>query len=828
MTGSEWADGLQFLPDERGTVPMSTGLGITAFGGQGSFFSAVADAMRPIHEDGPSPLAVRERCADELRRGQTAHWRGLLSLALLLDTWQENVGIDVIPVRKAQSAFAEQLLSAAGEELLRLVVLRIGTQRRILGLADAELGVVPAAWMDDLKELMPRRADWYLPETNTFADPLPLLNQRDRATLLRRLPLFGADAAVYAREIQAREDELAQGDERWALRVEAAISLSREKAFQELTWQRETCAVSTNPLLTSLGKTEQNAPVLLGQETLLWRGTPIARTNDRCGWEPLGQDGEEQALEVLETEADLLRRESARYRRDWADRLNRFLPGVQTEELRLQGTGLLSVLRQEEQPAGPLVLTWPWDAESPAIRTVLAEAAGEAYAEAARKPFADVLLLAENGDMGDPLLNALLRVENGRGAFWTAVAPVSGGMAEAVSRSGWPDGMLATDCLRLSVSLPESAAPAAAPVQGTAPEMAPGENTEEETKPEGTISSQAPSAANVGPVEAVLKLYGSRLLELHRTYPVAEQRRLRAAEVPEVAMWPSVPVSAERWHAYYVSVKGGFAVSLLKENGWQRQELSEADGFRVVKTDTFPGYVALSDGDADCGMLIYQAAAFVPEHTGEARAVLDPGSSCLSLVLNGERLSMPSLWHVMLRGGESPLKSEPLPVWPITDLLPAGVRLVPGGGSEPFVDGRLLQAEAADLVDNVVANPVWHTDAEGQRARRLMLREAAILLSLHAVMNGADSISYRLVLPDGMAEAGGQALLADLYQAAESTASDTGLSFTGVCTGLRAGLSVGAYLRNKLRLPGSFAVLSVGGMSSSATLWIRGITHPSA
>ena len=374
MAESSWEDRLLMLPDEQYRLPSEDGVGVVACGEDcakaGGFLQSVADAMRPVYTDAPHVLSVRYQLQHRLQSGDTAAWRGLLATALLIDTYDADVSLVVLPVTPGITSFSNLILQAAELEKLFLVTLQKGGQNRILGIADPEYGIIPAAWMDDLSDMLPKAVTWYDRTTQTFSDPVKCLNQRDRLQLTTRLQAFGPMCLAFAEDIRQRSQELAVIDKTsWRLRMEAAVSLAKEPAFSHFVSIKETrYRTQASPLLAALQLREEACLQLRRQDTCFWKDIPIGQSSNPIGWESTGDPREDLAFTDITNEITLLHRESVRYQGDLALRLEQW-QRLHTTGLTEKAQASLTGWMEETQlaagkPQEPLTLTGPWQPSS--------------------------------------------------------------------------------------------------------------------------------------------------------------------------------------------------------------------------------------------------------------------------------------------------------------------------------------------------------------------------------------------------------------------------------------------------------------------------------
>lgn len=181
MKQQEHQPGMTMLPEMAAEIVRAEEWGIV----ETAPLSAVAQAMEADGKAlGPDVLGgLREAAVIAVSPEGEAAWRGLLALALLWDTWSD------VPVKltvreiKGDTPFSAVVLAALHpgdrETPLRLVTLG----DRLLGVAHPALGLIPRA--ENLRGLLPARVGWY--RVGSFDDPSRCLNERDRATLIRRL-----------------------------------------------------------------------------------------------------------------------------------------------------------------------------------------------------------------------------------------------------------------------------------------------------------------------------------------------------------------------------------------------------------------------------------------------------------------------------------------------------------------------------------------------------------------------------------------------------------------------------------------------------------------
>ena len=658
---------LIFLPDRDGVDRLSSGAGLTRM-------ESKADAALT---DLAARMLTREAAAaaDE---AETAAWRGMLATALLLNVWD---GVDtrlrVLTMDEHTSPFAAMVMAArpARERSnpLRLVLLEKDGERQVLGLLSRRKGLIPAADPADLGGLLPERVTWYNRKRKRFVDPTPMLGERDGELLVRRLhlmrlqsPEVNAFVADLVKE-QGREGmAVAQSDaetlDRLFLRVKAVAGL-RGEGFAALTVREDRYRVpAEEPLLRCF----TDAPGLAGnapgtQTTYYWKGVPFAQSSSSLGLRGTNHPRESQALDAIARELALLEEHSRRWQADAAKRIAAWLTTAsesrvfspaakEAVENRLQ-----DMEEAARQPQETVVLTWPWDDASDAVRLLLRESLGEAFAFTG-SPFSARLTRLEGaaGTLGDTALRVSCRI--GEDA---CLPPLSPALAACLYQVPEGQGFVAEQLYLLP---------------------------EED-----------------GSVTASFLLRGTGELALVRRYSPDEIVFLTAAEVPTVAVWPCIPMADERWKAYFVYLRGaGLSVRVPHDDGWMDVSPENRD-FTVVQTAQYP-VCPLVFRDGEClGALPNALPAARPESARAAVVALDLGASGISAMLRMgdqiEPLEAPCLLRTLISGTDAPMAEEFIAPTDLASLLPTCL-LLSGDGTRPLVDGRLFAPATSAEVQN--------------------------------------------------------------------------------------------------------------------------------
>ncbi len=711
-------------------------------------------------------------------------WRGLLAFCLLADAWGED-GLWVKTIRP-ESAFASAVLQGK----IRLVMWR----KDVLGVLDSHVGVTPAAQLLPLD--VPQRVFWY---DGAFRDPSDELNERDRTVLLGRLTALNQQGESM---VQRFVSALMQAGMRVAHTVAhqdeetmAALALRMKAILGQVPGVEEEqgtyAAAPVNPLLAALGLEERReTPV----PALAWRyhGVAFARSNTAVFCQETGHPQEQKALEELAGDILLLEKYSAAWRQNLSRRGQEWLrehredravlPIVRTlvEEICAQANTL--------QPREQLRLQWPWGGIA---KTLWHEALGDKLDQGMENPFADELCLLPGG-------------------AWNALGD--------------------TVLSRLCVVPGNDMEPAAAVIPPLSREMAAcaGDHL--------AMESFTFRRTEDGGVHVSFALRGVDTVVLERTYGPGEICCLSPEEAPTVAVWPCLPLPRDTWHAYYVYIHGGTVQAAALEDG---QWVETRDRlFSVVKTSAFPEMIALQRQGRCMGVLPNQLPPCQPAPTGHVLGLMDVGASGIALGLeqNGmtELMRIPGLVRTLLHGGKAaPMGEEFLPAAPLGPILPSAVELINDTAEPaPLVDGHILMPETSAALAGRDAASMhsawkWSVDAPAKRARRLMLHQAMLTLSLAAALKGARGISWRIALPEGMAAEGRRELWQEIASLAPVVAEGCGLPLASrEVTHADESLALGAYLRSQGTVRGGFVALDVGSGDASMALWLRGMNRP--
>ncbi len=785
-----------FLPDRTGRDELTGAMGFVRVGGEQEGLSGLTSRLVLPAQEAPA--------ADD-----TA-WRGVLALALLCDVWpEEDASVAVVTVDAATSLFASWVLSARGEaEKLHLVVLEKGGERRLLGIADTHKGLILPAAPTDFAGVLPERAAWYDGDNGAWTDPVPCLNEHERAILLARLTMMGLDAPEVEGFKAALNDaekpsaEAVQSGDAAALR---ALSIRMQAVcalddFEAFSVRREPCVIAQdNPLVRLYSPVDVRYDAARACSTWLWHGVPFARSSAVLGLTGVNDAAQEAVLDEIEGELLLLGDNSTR----WSSRC----AGAIADWLNTQDAALLPEVRaqaellrharmeQAKQVQMTVTLTWPWDASSGAVRYLLQEALGEGWMQGAAKPFADRLTKLTGYVLGDNALQHCCACADG-----VLLPPLSEAMAACVAAAKDGEG-LAADMLRF------------------------------EPREDGGITTS-------------FLLRGAGEVRMIRVYPVEEIEVLSEAASPCVAVWPCLPL--ENWQAYHVFVRGGETeVAALSRGEWlslpgeasvEDDEENAARPWRCLHTRSYPACLILRRDGLCLGALPNSLPLCKVEAAADALAAIDMGASATAtaLLLDGKAVSAKGeqLTRLLVTPQEMAADDFLLSLTP-AELTPSSVALT-GAGDALFNDGYVYAASGFDTLQAMEPGAVctalkWRADQRSVRARRILLHQVMLGASLNAMLAGAKSIRWRITVADEMGEVGRDALIGMAEELAAAVAEETGLPLTAGKSAVvwaEEAAALHAFLCHEGGMKGTFAVLDVGGGSTKMHLWLQGRNRP--
>lgn len=788
-----------FLPDRDGRDTLSEQTGFVRFGADRS-------ALRELAER----LAVPERAEGE-SEADDRMWRGVLALALLCDVWAEgNAKLSVVHVNAETSSFAAWVLAAlpAGERdgRLSLLLLEKGTERTLLGIADAREGIRLPASPSDLSKAAPEDAAWIDRENGCVSDPVPFLNERERLILLGRMELLKLHtnrAAAFMQALrqadQAEVEAVRAGEEealeRLAVRMEAVHGLSDFEAFSKET--KRLGAPGGNPLMACFTGEDVHLRSDPDADTVyLWNGVPFACTSSELGLTGVRHPEMDAALGQITQELALMSVSSVRWNHRTAMALQGWLDAHGKSDLLLPqareriAASCRLMAENGRQVQTAVTLVWPWDAESGAVKAILMEALGTAWMRGAASPFADRLTKLTGHVLGDTVLQSCCACADG-----VLLPPLSREMAACVARAE-AGGGLALDTLRFQ-----------------------------------------PQAD--GGITVSFLLRGAGEVHMTRSYGAEEILVLGEQASPCVAVWPCLPMAP--WRAYHVFSRGGAEVAALCGGEWQSIPLAEgaeAAPWRCLHTAEFPSCLSLTLDGLCLGALPNLLPVFRCEQAVDVTAAIDLGSNqtVVAFGINGEARTLEGRELTRMLVMPQEMAEDDF----LASLTPESVThtavAITGPGEVLFTDGYAYRPTGMAGLARRDAHTLrttlkWRADGESVRAKRLLLHQVMQGAALTALLNGARSIAWRVSIADEMGDEGRNDMLRIAEELSLAVAEETGLPLShGVpaVTWAEESAALCAGLRGEGIGRGSYVALDLGGGSTKMHLWVQGQPRPVA
>ncbi len=784
---------LIFLPDREGRDELSSTTGFVRVGKDASALRRLTERM---------VLPKRESAVTD-----GTMWRGVLALALLLDAWPDaDARLVMRDVDGTSSRFAAWVLSARPEEerrdVVHLLLLEKDGKQALLGIADAQRGLALPATPSDLTKMIPARAAWYDAQQDIWHDPIPYLNEQERAVLYARLQLMSLgslEAAAFKAALanaetinvqqvrEEKEDAIAD----LSTRIQAVCGLKHLPPFA--VREEQVRVEKDHPLVRVFSPVDVRyggntaAPC-----TYLWQGVPFARTSAALGLTaPCGVPQEEVLANITE-ELLMLTENSTRFNRRVADGIDQWLCG-QDEALLPQVRAQAETIRayqleRSREVQSAVTLTWPWRQSSSAVQALLQENLGDGWRQAVEIPFCEKLTKLTGHVLGDTALQSCCACADG-----VLIPPLSREMALCVAASRDGEG-LAADAIRF------------------------------EPREDGGVT-------------ASILLRGLGEVRLVRAYAPDELLVLEEGDCPTVAVWPCVPMP--RWKAYHVFSRGGSVhAAALCRGEWRRAEQQENTPWPCIHTDGYPACIVLEQDGMCLGALPNALPEWKIDPRGDAVAAIDLGdcATAVALTVDGQLVSAEGreLTRLLVSPIDMPADDFLVSLTP-TAVTPSSVALT-GPGDTLFTDGYAYAVSSFDrlrsLPEGVVHTALkWRADANSLRAKKILLHQVMLGMSLNAMLCGVETLRWRVTVPDEMAEEGRKDLLDMVEDLSAQVAAETGLP---AAPGKNAVLwaeeasAIHAFLCNEGRQIGTFAVVDVGGGSTKMHLWMQGRVRPSA
>ena len=759
--------------------------------------------------------------------------RGLLAMLFLRQYRRRKSDEAVLAsecFHKGSSPVLDSWLSSHHSDRVWILSLAKDSDRLPFALILPGLGLVPARYTPAHLSLLPSfSSSWFDAEKLTFLDPCLLMSEGDLSVLLDLLArITDSGSAALSRPLVSFLKDFRSSLEntrqcstlpdRMEIRLKAAFGLRPLPAFHG-TLVRMPC-----PYESSLSS-DAVAACLLGRPSFsassadvpddvvfLYRDVPFAREDSRLLLKAIPIPAENWILNLLDKECQILSRASDNYH-DTMIREIGLLLGRYPEALPEARETARDLLDQASEPASDTSteLVWPWDSKSPSVLTILSESLGDSLAASAVQPFSDCLTLfpARGSEViGDSLMASMCLLpcssspdENGDNPSVhpdAVLPPLSADFCASLCR--YPEGrtLIRPDLLSF------------------------------ERKEEGVI-------------RVILTLEGRFTVRLVHDYPEQEIIRLYSHDIPTLAVWPNLPFAEEDWHAYfiYAGLSSSMYLQAFCADGGSVSS-AEGESRSVCRSGSFPLSFTLYREDRSLGSLPNVLPAPAADRTEPYTACIDFGSVGTSVVFSAghRRLPMhgPTLVRTLLNNPASSqdlLRREFLPAVPVSALLPTASRIfrnVPGKEPLPFEDGIVLMSSDLQDVLSIPSGALYTClkwEEEKGRSVMLCLHQIMLMAALHARSAGASGLSWRFAVPDEMAKAGRERLVALFSSLAEEVSRESGFKApekAPLITFAAESSALGAYFRYCASedTRGGFMVMDIGACTADISLFLRG------
>ncbi len=784
---------LNWLPDEKGLVVLEAHAGPVRAEHPETFLKDIMGAME-AGEESAGIRAIRHELAggDEKR---LRAWRGLMAFALLSDMLVEE-SVRIHAVRAESGALCRSVLEVMGEEEIMLLSVKEGNKDLPLGMTDSRFLLIPSRAMERDHTVAFGMLPWYTDAG--FDDPLPHLDPMMRNALLTRLRAAGGgrEVQVFLKDLEAAQEKAvkeASAKGRWDSHFKSVTGLMGEKGFEELAVRVIPGKVTDGcPLLQAL-HVEDPVKTVPDQRVYSFRDREIARESPVCLLEFGRGEKAAEALFELSLDQQILETCVRPYAAALAERMRRRSAGTCDERVRshvLEMAGALEELSARQ--TGNISLTYPWRAESPALMNLLEETLGSSLVPAALSPFSDRLTLMTGASFADPMMERSCTF-SWEGGQYLVLPPISADLARWEAERGDSLQGYMPDSLRFSME-PSGQVTVTFSIQG--------EN--------GSIS-------------------------VKRTYTDMEQVILRENQIPDLTLWPSVPVPGS-WKAYYLSLRGRICLKVWDSRDEKFQTLTsdtDEDGNFLppvlLRVSSFPSVMVVSRNDLTLGALFYAPEPARPMEGGDAVCALDIGESGTAMAVRSdsgmERVSLPpmagKIWHGT---GNADPAAEVLPMEGKGPLVESAVQLMPGEGTEPFRDGAICPVSRI-LSVHPCCHFLWRTDPDGIRAQRILLRQLMLEVCLNQAMQGRSSVTWRLSVPHSASQEDWGRLEKEAQSAARDVQNLCGMPCRGIASAWHDTRAAGQYLYQAMNRT-SFLMLDLGGGDAAIALWLRGMPGP--
>ena len=344
-----------------------------------------------------------------------------------------------------------------------------------------------------------------------------------------------------------------------------------------------------------------------------------------------------------------------------------------------------------------------------------------------------------------------------------------------------------------------------------------------------------------GNIRVTITLEGSFAIRLCRDYTEEDILHLYSHDIPTLAVWPNLPFAPGDWHAYYIYASMPDSIRLTAFAS-EEETVVPPEGERraVCRSSAFPLSFAFFRENRCVGALPNVLPSPVLEKAEPYTACLDFGSVGTSVVFsvghNRRPLQGPTMVRTLLNNpaqSRDLLRKEFLPAVPVSALLPTASRIfrnVPGAAPLPFEDGIVIMSSDLQDVLSIPSGALYTClkwEEEKGRSVSLCLHQIMLMAALQARSDGASSLAWRFSVPDEMAKAGRERLIALFTSLAQKVAEESGFAFPDripPVTFAAESSALGAYFRlcASEDTRGGFMVLDIGACTADISLFLRG------
>ncbi len=770
---------------------------------------------------------IREHMITPASADLTASKRGLLAMLLLIQYRRgpaEGVRISRHTLRPADGPDIAAWLDTVSSSSAEIISLRKGADEFPVALILPKINMFSVPLSVRQASLIPGFVLWFSPLTRTFNDPCAYLNESDRTLLTEQLtrlrslvgpsasPFLNEFLSSFQRSVMQATHKQNDNDPAFENRLTAVCGLSGLPAYKDLVRHEVIYEKGiVNDLICSCltGMEQVPGPVskVSNEINYSWKGIPFARESSVRLLETIGFPDEDSALIPLAGDCEMLFAASDAYRDELQKKIPLLLkkyPGC-SDNIRNRA---LAVMNRASSAIDDHVteLEYPIDPGSAAIESILGEALAPLDAASCMEPFSSRLAVIPRQArkvLGDSVLNdqCILKATKNDDPESTipddaVIPPFSASFAAMLCET--PEGrtLMGSDLL--------------------------------------TFNREGDS------VRVSILLHTSFDLRLTHLYTPDEIIYLYSDDIPTVAIWPAIPFEKKEWKAYYSfgHMPGEFSLSTLV--GGNILPFTREEERFTLQTAVCPTCFILEQSGQSVGVLPNILPGPAIPARGGIIACIDYGSSGVSVVLDKEDGPEPLNGSVTVRTllkhpvhSRQVLRDEFLPAVPVTPILPSAARIfrnVLNQSPVPFVDGSILMPSSMeDLADldprSLFSSLKW--SSEKSRSSELCLHQVMLMTALQARLDGAETLCWRLAIPDEMAFDGKQTLAQHFSILAETVSAESGLlppediPLVSFCSESTAN---GQYFRACApeQTGAGFMVLDIGSCSSDLSLFIRG------